>query len=388
MQYFKEYTSNTTAGSGNQIYFNMEDGEVRTGRVLYKIFAEGEFNYSLLFSNIIDSTYKQGEVSHKNLICNSWKIHSARIGKCIKTETVDDKFDADVMKTDFAEVLHTLYEDRVIANRKYLAFNFQNVTFNGQNEKNVMPGEFFSTDPVKMNFKKGEYLCLELTFSGKMIPHHEESLLPIFTKEGNSWVYSRKMPFAGMVGCDRPVKARLGFMGDSITQGVGTDVDSYKHWVAVLSEKLGTEYAYWNLGIGCGRANDAASDGAWLYKARQNDVVFVCYGVNDIYRDLPTEQIKNDLKYIVDTLKAEGIKVVLQTVPPCDYKDERLEKWQEVNAYIYKELKSKADAFFDNVPVLGESEEFPQNAKYGGHPNPEGCALWAQGLYETVKDFL
>ena len=142
MQYFNDYTSNTTAGSGNQIYFNMEDGEIRTGRVLYKITKAGEFNYSLLFSNIIDSTYREGNISHKNLICNSWKIHSVKIGKAIKCDS--KKIDADVMKINFEELNH----NKTLDVRSYYAFDFKDVTINGQTEKCVMPGEYFSTEKL------------------------------------------------------------------------------------------------------------------------------------------------------------------------------------------------------------------------------------------------
>ena len=363
MDFFNSYSSNTYAGSGNQLFFNMNENEVKTGRVLYKIAVGGEYEYSLLFSNIIDSTYSDGALSHKNLICDSWKIHSARVGKCQITAT-DKKveemtFDKDVTASDFCDL-----------------------TFNGQREKTVMPGEFFYSDPIKLSFNKDEYLCLEVTFSGKMIPHHEESLLPIFVKECGEWKYSRQMPLAAMIGCDRKVKGRIAYLGDSITQGIGTKRNSYLHWNAVLSEKLGAEYSYWNLGIGYGRANDAATDGAWLYKAKQNDIVFVCFGVNDIIRGFSEEQIKKDLETIVDTLKKNGKKVILQTVPPFEYADEKIEKWQRINEYIKTVLADKVDMLFDNNPYLCPDGVHPI---YGGHPNEEGCAVWAEELYKAVK---
>ena len=90
MQYFEQYRSNTYAGSGNQLYFRMNDGEIRTGRVFYKISVQGEYNYSILFSNIIDSTFSNGSISHKNLICDSWKIHNAKIGKCKKIDATQN----------------------------------------------------------------------------------------------------------------------------------------------------------------------------------------------------------------------------------------------------------------------------------------------------------
>ena len=68
MKWFETYSSNTLAGSGNQYYFTTGDDKIHRGRIYYKIFAGGTYNYSLLFSNIIDSTYADGKVSHCNMI--------------------------------------------------------------------------------------------------------------------------------------------------------------------------------------------------------------------------------------------------------------------------------------------------------------------------------
>lgn len=352
MKYFKEFVSNTYAGSGNQMHFTTND-EIKTGRIFYKISVGGIFNYSLVFSNIIDSTYADGEVSHANLICDSWHIYEMKIGRCKDFEPSD----------------------------------FTSLTFEGQTEKDVMPGEFYYSDPVEMEFMKDEYLCLEVIYSGNMIPYHEEAIIPSFVKDHDEWIESKYVPFASMVGCDRKVNGKIAYLGDSITQGIGTEVNSYKHWNALLSEKLGTEYSYWNLGIGYGRASDAASDGAWLYKAKQNDFVFVCFGVNDILQGQSEEQIKADLTRIIEILNKKGIKVVLQTIPPFDYKGENITKWNNINRYIKNVLSKKVYAFFDNVPYLGDKEK-PHIAIYGGHPNEDGCYLWAEAFYEKIKHII
>lgn len=376
MNFFEQFNSNTYAGSGNQIFFEMEKGEVRTGRIFYKISVGGEYNYSLLFSNIIDSTYAQGDISRKNLICDSWTIHHAAIGKC-KTIPSNKEL-AEMTVADEGEKTDT---DITVSGLK-------KITFNGQDSKEVMPGEFFCSDPIKYSYEKDEYLCLEITFSGAMIPYHKESILPVFVKEKGEWTYSRLMPFAGMLGCDRDVEARIAYLGDSITQGIGVKYNSYAHWNALLSEKIseafGDKYAFWNLGLGYGKANDAASDGAWLYKARHNDIVFVCYGVNDIYRGETEEQIKSDLAYIVDNLKKAGAKVILQTVPPYEYAGENIGKWERINEFIKTVLKERADLIFDTVPYLDDEARHGTD-KFGGHPNEEGCAIWAEALFEAVK---
>lgn len=362
MKYFDTYVSNTCAGSGNQLFFHLPKGESRTGRVFYKITAGGRYEYALLFSNIMDSTFSDGSVSHKNLILDEWTILAARAGRsarlpdCIPSQ----------MRMDEISIT-----------------DWQTLTFDGKAQKCVAPGEFFACDPVELEFHCGEYLCVELTFTGKTLPYHEESILPIFVNDGGVWAFDKHMPLPGQIGCHRAVKARVGYLGDSITQGIGPAPNSYKHWNALVSNMLGDDFAFWNLGIGFGRANDAASDGAWLFKARQNDLVIVCYGVNDIQKRFTEESIKRDLTTIVRTLRAEGKHVVIQTIPPFNYTEERIDIFNHVNAYIKTELSKEVDLVFDASALL--CGDAPHLARYGGHPNEEGNRLWAEALYAALR---
>lgn len=369
MKYFSGYTSNTYAGSGNQHIFTPAKDAVHTGRIFYKITCPGKYNYSLLFSNITDSTFSDGSVSYRNLLCDPWCIWEAKAYKCSSSVCFQN-----FTVPDIADRINGQVTDPVV------------LTFDGNTVKQVAPGEFFCCDPFSMAFEAGDYLCLELTFSGTRIPYHEETLLPVFRKQDGHWVYEKRMPFAGMVGCARPVAARIGYLGDSITQGIGTVPNSYAHWNALLSQKLGPEYAYWNLGLGFGRASDMASDGAWMYKARHNDVAIVCYGVNDLLQGQSEAQIIQDLNIITERLLQANITVILQTIPPFNYSGETIEKWKRINRYILTELAQKAALVFDVVPYLSESSEQPYIAKYGGHPNEEGCARWAQALYERIAE--
>ncbi len=361
MNYFDNYTSNTLAGSGNQFfYINDDTKKVTACRILYKVFCGGEYDYSFLFSNIIDSTFADGSESHMNMIIDSWDIHKIRAG-------VTDFCDESAVKEPFV---------------------MMDVTIDGKCSKKVNPGEFFSTDSISIKAKANEYICLEILFSGKTIPYHEESIIPSFIYENDTWIPSKKHPFASMVGCNRKVKARIAFLGDSITQGIGTGINSYKHWNSIVADNIGYEYSYWNLGIGYGRADDAASDGAWLFKAKQNDAVVVCFGVNDILNNYSEEAIKNNLNTIVSVLKNHKIKLILQTIPPFDYHDEQILLWNNLNDYIKNELSKKADMVFDCTHILSEDASMPYMAKYGGHPNEEGCRLWGEALSKTILSCL
>lgn len=366
MDYFKKYFSNTYAGSSNQTYFTMDENDVFTGRIFYKIANSGNFGYSLLFSNTIDSTYSDGSISQCNMICDSWKIIEAKVGIC-KSEIPQ----GNELKSNPNEINDNVY-------------GFVTLTFNGNKTKKIEPGELFYCDEFQYEFEKNDYLCLEITYSGKQIPYHEESLLPIYVKTKDGWTYCQKTPLASMIGCNRKIKSRIAFLGDSITQGIGTPLNSYLHWNAIFSENIGDANAYWNLGIGYGRARDIATNGSWLYKAKQNDMVIVCCGVNDILHGGNQKQLIEDLDTIVDVLLSNKIKVVLQTIPPFDYVGEKITMWKNANKHIKEKLSNKVDCVFDVVPYLSKSDKCPQEAKFGGHPNSEGCRIWADGLTEIL----
>lgn len=360
MRYFEEFSSNSTAGSGNPYFFCPEDPEKKiVGRTYYRITFGGEYRYSLLYSNLIDSTFADGNISHCNLVVDEWMIHGMRIGLCDKGNVA------------------TCAEPE----------EWVPVTFDRKKEKQVAPGEIFATDPVTLNAKSGEYLCVEMTFSGKMLPCHPESVMSAYVDSGNGFARENNQPFASMIGCDRKVKKRLVFLGDSITQGIGTPVDSYEHWCARVAEQLGEETACWDIGLGYGRAADAATGGAWLFKARQSDAICVCFGVNDLEQTWDPERLEKNLRTIVNELKKEGKRVLVQTVPPFDYPEELRILWNRVNRFIKEELAGEADTVFDVVPILGQKEK-SHMARYGGHPDGQGCAAWANALVPVIRKWL
>ncbi len=359
MKWFDTYTSNTLGAGGNQLIFSTE-GKTMTGRIYYKVFSGGTHEYSLLFSNIMDSTYKFGEESCCNKICDEWELYSARIGVC-KTASTEKAVEPE---------------------------HFFPLTFSGAESKHVSPAEFFTSDPITLTAEKGDFLCYEVTYCGTMIPYHWESILPIFVKDQNTFVPDKRVPIPGMIGCNRPVKKRIGFLGDSITQGVGTPDNAYTHWNALISDAIGDDYSYWNLGIGYGKGQDAASDGAWLFKAKQNDAVVVAYGSNDVGRGRSVEGMREDFAKIVQKLKAEGIKVFLISVPPFDWQDEYLERWLSINEILRHQLSKEADGFFDIAPLLVDYTQWEGKSKYEKHPNEEGCRIWADNMLPLMKEFL
>ena len=99
--------------------------------------------------------------------------------------------------------------------------------------------------------------------------------------------------------------------------------------------------------------------------------------------------VMDDLRRSVHLLKASGVKVMVQTVPPFDYPAEMIDHWKRINEFILNDLSREADAVFDNVKILGDmANGHPEKAVYGGHPNEEGCQKWAEALLPAVLEFL
>lgn len=368
MDYFKNYVSNTLAGTSNQLFFDNADakGAPSTCMSFYKATVGGEFDYSILFSNVVDSTYAQGLNGKPNMILDDFDILSVKIGVLNKDAKATP---------ESVEELTDLYDVDV---KKYVHDN--KVTY-------------FETEPIRLNANEDDYIVIATEYVGTRIPCHVEAIIPGFRKTNDGWVADKSIPFANSVGIKRAVTARVAYLGDSITQGIGVEENNYSFWNAILSKKLGNDFSYWNLGIGYSRCRDAATDGAWLFKAKQADYVFVCLGVNDLLVDnADANTLSANIETVVDKLNEAGCKVILQTIPPfSDYSDENIKAWYEVNEYIKKELSKKVLAVFDQSDILMSDEKIPNKVLYGGHPNAIGCKLWGNALYEflteNVKEF-
>ena len=353
MNYFDTYVSNSLAPSSNQSYFKSE--EKCLSRSFYKVFVGGKYEYSFVFSNEIYSTYSDGSYSRANIKCDKWEILS------LKAVVVDSK------TRDFSN-------PKIV--REY------QLTFDGKISKEVeFEGEVY-TDGMVINAEKGDYICLEMEFSGGgKIPYFEEAWTPIYRFIDGNWVANKHTPLSNMIGIKREVNKKIGFLGDSITEGIGSEPNSYEWWNAKIADLVGEENSYYNLGIGFGRADDIASDGIWLSRAKKLDIVTLCAGVNDICQGYKADKIKENLEKIVNILTKNGVRVILFTVPPFDYNPERKEIWNEVNNFINEKLSKKVEVF-DTVSVWGLDAPNENMARYGGHPNAEGSLALAKAFVE------
>ncbi len=362
---FKEYVSNIPLGTGNNCILVTGKPLRLRARAYLRPTVYGTFTWRFFFSNTVDSTFAMGETAYRNRSGGTWKILSATLS--VAPDTGSDAP---------GELMAKAVPTGTVA-----------VTFDGCEARTVCPDECFWSDPVDFSVDRGQYLVWEWEIEGDGIPFTPDSQAPAFCDFGDGWKYGTDCPFPALFGCKREGMTRLGFLGDSITQGCGTGINEYGMWAAKIAIALRENCAGWNLGLGFGRGADAASDGAWLYKAKQCDTVVVVYGVNDLLwgaygrgRSDTAVEVLHSIETIVRRLREAGVEVILGTIPPFDFTPMQLEQWRIVNRAIPK-LAEKYDLpLFDIERALDADPNLGNVYQYGAHPDGVGGTVAAEAF--------
>lgn len=366
-----QYASATVVSTACNYIMERPDKFTHTYRTYIKLRENGAQELRFWHSNAIDSTWDTGSVARGGEYGGQWRIEAAYVG--------DGGLEPQGSVVPGSQV---------------------RVTFDGGNEvKAVAPGELFWSDPVKIDLPEGHLLAFTWTIStesgGKTVPYNtEQMLVTAFDAPGACADQAGADGFArsenllvmpALIASAKPVRQRLIFLGDSITQGVRTRRDGYEYWAARIADGLGNDYAVWNLGSGWARAYDAAADRAWLNKVKlgqapgTNTQIILALGVNDIDIGARTsEELLADLTTIVSLLRQNDptTEIILFTVPPFNFSEEREQVWRRVNDHIRSASLPGVDRVFDMAVHL--SQPAPQDhrlrpefmsSEYDPHPN-------------------
>ncbi|GIO43020.1 hypothetical protein J41TS4_27780 [Paenibacillus apis] len=358
------YTSATVVATTSNFIMVREEPFTHTYRTVIRLREQGTLKLRFGFSNTVDSTWEQGTIAWAGREGGAWRIEAA----CIADGGIDH-------------------------NCSYNEGTLVHLTFGGTGTRDVLPGEQFYSDPVEIYLPDGHDLMFSWTLSagpGASIPYNTEQMLvtaydaPGFRAAQPNEDGFRKsdnlLVLPSWIGYEKDTVQELVFFGDSITQGVRTAQDGYDYWVAKIANQLGPACGVWNLGSGWARAYDAATDTAWLRKAKQGkDKIVLCLGVNDIDIGCRTaEQLLSDLQDIIYRLKNHNpdVKIILCTVPPFNFVEEREQIWRTVNARIRGLSLSGVDRVFDIAEVLSQPaphEHLLQrqymSSEFDPHPN-------------------
>lgn len=361
---FEIYQSNSITPSSCNYALKSADGKFaqQTFRGVYKIQEFGELEYKFYFSNNVDSTFSNGSHSYRDMPTESYKIISASVGTS------------------------------KISQGHGKVTNFKTLTFDGKTERDVAAGETFWSDAVTLNVADGAYLIFEWTVEYTVIAatNSENASCLLYDYSSGRLAPAQSAPMPALIGAKRENALRVGFIGDSITMGIGTGAGKHLFWAAKIAEKAGTEISFWNLGVGFARANDAVNSPSWLEKAKNNDVIVICFGVNDIEGGAynisgqrTAQQVADDINTIAATCKEAGCEVIIFSTPPFTYSSAtKVKIWQDLTIKLKELAEEMGYAFFDFASYLGKADD-PATPAYGGHPNAEGCEVVANAFIES-----
>ena len=293
------------------------------------------------------------------------------------------------------------------------------ITYGGQIAKDVAAGEQFWSDEAKLSLPEGNWLCFTWTVQPLDPYRMENARVPIasqtfaktyfrntndtdnvgFASQENGNGYEvfgdggwGIMP--NMFGVKKTVARRISFMGDSITHGIGTprgNRDTENYWVAniakgFLQNPATGDFAIYNVALSGSLGRDAAKDGAWLARLKQDDEITLVHGVNDLGQGATAESFIALLKKEIDAIRLSNPKadITLFTVPAWAYDETQTAYWREINRWIM-DRPQNVSYVFDMAGVL-EDPDNPPNVKmeyradglfYDQHPGTVGCAAIA-----------
>jgi len=174
-------------------------------------------------------------------------------------------------------------------------------------------------------------------------------------------------------------------LGDSLTAGYGlAQPDAFPVQLEAALVELGVNAQVVNAGVSGDTSAGGRSRLQWLL-SNPVDAVIVELGANDGLRGLDPAQTRDNLDWIMATLKKRQIPTLITGMyaPPNLGED----YGAEFNA-IYPDLAKKYGALYDRFYLEGVAADPALNQADGIHPNADGVALIVKRLAPQVQELL
>ena len=182
-----------------------------------------------------------------------------------------------------------------------------------------------------------------------------------------------------------PTGPRVVALGDSLTAGLG--IPREQAYPSLLQQKLG-EKGYVFEVVNAGVSGDTSADGLrrtnW---ALEGDVrlLILALGANDGLRGLPADQMKKNLKGIIDRARQRGIPVLLVGMEaPPNYGEQYAAQFRQV----FQDLARENTIVFVPFLLEGVAGVMELNQPDGIHPTAAGAARIADRLWPVVETMI
>jgi acyl-CoA hydrolase len=176
-----------------------------------------------------------------------------------------------------------------------------------------------------------------------------------------------------------PAGAVVVILGDSLSYGTGAKQEEA---YPVLLEKV----SGWQI-VNAGIPGDTSSGGLLrlpsLLASHQPKLLMIELGGNDLLRQIPTKQIEDNLKVMIQQAKTHGVPVVLLAIP--EISPLRAAVGRLSDHPLYARVAEETD-----VPLVKDvfSDVLSERALKADqiHPNAQGYALVASKLEKSLKE--
>jgi acyl-CoA thioesterase-1 len=186
---------------------------------------------------------------------------------------------------------------------------------------------------------------------------------------------------------DAPLAAgpRIVFLGDSLIYGLG--LERNQTIPALIQRRIDEAGLPW-LAVNRGVSGDTSAAGLRrLDLALEGDVRLVVLelGANDMLRGLQPEQMRDNLRAIIERCRAEGIDVVLTGMEALpNYGEAYTSEFRAV----FRELAEAHDIVFVPFFLDGVAGDPGLNQRDMMHPNAEGARVIADALWRVLTPLL
>jgi acyl-CoA thioesterase-1 len=180
-------------------------------------------------------------------------------------------------------------------------------------------------------------------------------------------------------------RPRIVFLGDSLTAGLGLPSDqSYPHLIGMKLKDRGYDFEIVNAGV----SGDTSAGGSrrldWSLEGDVRALV-LALGANDGLRGLPTDELKKNLRVVLDRAKSRNIPVVLagMEAPPNNGPE-----YTRAFRQVYSDLAKEYDVRFVPFLLLGVAGNPSLNQGDGIHPNARGAEIVADLVLAELEPVL
>jgi acyl-CoA thioesterase-1 len=182
-----------------------------------------------------------------------------------------------------------------------------------------------------------------------------------------------------------PSKPRIVFLGDSLTAGLGLSADlSYPSLIGKKLKEQGYDFEIVNAVV----SGDTSAGGSrrldWSLEGDVRALV-LALGANDGLRGLPTDEMKKNLRLVLDRAKSRNIPVVLagMEAPPNNGPE-----YTRAFRQVYTDLAKEYDVRFVPFLLLGVAGDPSLNQGDGIHPNARGAEMVADLVLAELEPVL